>query len=168
MRRLPRSSWRTCKPRWLSQDRHLLLPRCGVIAMGVRRQSREAALQMLCQADALAIDAEQSIRLFWGSLAPESEARPFADELVRGWYSVREQIDQHLRNVSQNWRLERMSRVDRNVLRLATYELLHVPDVPSRVALNEAVELAKRFSADGSASFVNGVLDRIASEIEGA
>jgi transcription antitermination protein NusB len=119
--------------------------------------------------DVSGMDAERAIEAFWSNLGPEDDAadeREFADMLVRGYGGVREAIDDKIRSVSKHWRLERMARVDRNVIRLGAYELLHVADVPKRVTLNESVELAKRFGNEESPSFVNGVLDRIASEIK--
>lgn len=133
--------------------------------MGSRRKGREAALQILYQIDVSEVGAEQAMRDYWVSLATSREGEDFANALVGGWASARDQIDETIRSVSQHWRLERMARVDRNILRLATYELLKLPDVPRRVTLNEAVELAKRFGSEGSAGFVNGVLDRIAGDL---
>lgn len=138
--------------------------------MGARRQGREAALQMLYQMDASDIEAEDAVRLFWThlgdsaeeSLAPDSV--DFANDLVRGFGEDPARIDEIIRGVSHHWRLERMTCVDRNILRLAAFELLEMRKVPRRVTLNEAVELAKRFGSEGSAGFVNGVLDRIASD----
>jgi N utilization substance protein B len=127
---------------------------------------RERALQMLYAMDLAGVDAEREIALFWGHLAETgSENKGFADDLVRTYGRRCEHIDGMIREVSHHWRLERMARVDRNVLRLATAELLEMEDVPRRVTLNEAVELAKRFGSEGSAGFVNGVLDRIASDL---
>jgi len=94
------------------------------------------------------------------------EGEDFANQLVQGYADNAELIDRTIRNVSQHWRLERMARVDRNILRLGTYELMYLGDVPRRVTLNEAVELAKRFGSEGSAGFVNGVLDRIATDLQ--
>lgn len=141
--------------------------------MGVRRRARECALQMLYQIDASDASAEDAIRLFWSSLGEGMDpsitegvqaSRDFANMLVRGWAARRDEIDEVIKRGSQNWRLERMSRVDRNVLRLGAFEILALGDVPRKVTLNESIELAKKFGAEGSASFVNGVLDRIASE----
>jgi N utilization substance protein B len=141
--------------------------------MGIRRRAREAALQMLYQIDASEVSAEDAIRLFWSSLGEGMDpsvtesvqaSRDFANMLVRGWAERRDEIDELIKQGSQNWRLERMSRVDRNVLRLGVLEILALDDVPRKVTLNEAIELAKKFGAEGSASFVNGVLDRIATE----
>lgn len=138
--------------------------------MGARRRGREAALQMLYQMDANEIGAEDAVRLFWSHLADSGEEQlgpdsvEFANEIVRGFGQDSARIDGIIRGVSHHWRLERMTRVDRNILRLAAYELLEMRKVPRRVTLNEAVELAKRFGSEGSAGFVNGVLDRIASD----
>ncbi len=120
---------------------------------------------MLFQMDVSEVSSEQAVQSFWAHLGPSREGEEFANELVRGWAEQREKIDQIIREVSQHWRLERMAKVDRNILRLATFELMAMDDVPRRVTLNEAVELAKRFGSEGSAGFVNGVLDRIASDL---
>jgi N utilization substance protein B len=138
--------------------------------MGARRKGRESALQMLYQMEASGVGAEQAIQLFWANLDPSApeggrEGEDLANEIVRGCEREREKIDEIIRGVSQHWRIERMTRVDRNILRLAVFELVHLRDVPRRVTLNEAIELAKRYGSDGSAAFVNGVLDRIASDL---
>jgi len=133
--------------------------------MGTRRKGREAALQMLYQMDVSGVSAAQAISLFWATLGPGREGEVFANTIVRGCEEDHDAIDTTIRSVSQHWRLERMARVDRNILRLATYELMKLADVPRRVTLNEAVELAKRFGSDGSPGFVNGVLDKIASDL---
>lgn len=133
--------------------------------MGSRRRGREAALQMLFQMDVSNVSPEQAIQSYWTHLGASREGEAFANDLVRGWSSERERIDRIISEVSLHWRLERMAKVDRNILRLATHELISLDDVPRRVTLNEAVELAKRFGSEGSAGFVNGVLDRIASDL---
>lgn len=133
--------------------------------MGARRKGREAALQMLYGMDAAGWRAEDAIRNYWAHLGAGADGQEFANTLVRGVAQDRERIDETIRSVSHHWRLERMTRVDRNILRLATFELMSLPDVPRRVTLNEAIELAKRFGSEGSAGFVNGVLDRIASDL---
>ena len=121
---------------------------------------------MLYQMEVSGVTATQAIPLFWANLSgADEEGAEFANELVRGFSDEAEKIDEIIRNVSHHWRLERMTRVDRNILRLGTYELLHMQDIPRRVTLNEAVELAKRFGSEGSAGFVNGVLDKIASDL---
>jgi N utilization substance protein B len=132
---------------------------------GSRRKAREAAVQVLYQIDLSGEDPERALDLYFQHLTPGDETREFAGELVRGCIAHREAIDAKIREVSRHWRLERMARVDRNILRLATFELLLLPDVPRKVTLNEAVELAKRFGDEHSPAFVNGVLDRIASDV---
>ena len=111
------------------------------------------------------VTAEEAIRLYWAHLGPSREGEEFANLVVRYFDASADEIDATIRGVSHHWRLERMTRVDRNILRLATTELLKVEDVPSKVTLNEAIELAKRFGSEGSPGFVNGVLDRIASDV---
>lgn len=120
---------------------------------------------MLYQIEASGVSADQAVALFWANLGSGDEGSDFANELVRGLAKDPERVDDLIRRVSQHWRLERMTRVDRNILRLGTYELLAMSDIPRRVTLNEAVELAKRFGSDGSPGFVNGILDRIASDL---
>jgi N utilization substance protein B len=133
--------------------------------MASRRKSREAAVQMLYQLDLSGEAPEKAIDLYKLHLGQSEDADEFAIDLVRGCTAALEEIDAKIREVSKHWRLERMARVDRNILRLATYELIKMPQVPRRVTLNEAVELAKRFGDENSPAFVNGVLDRIASDL---
>jgi transcription antitermination protein NusB len=133
--------------------------------MGVRRRAREAALQILYSVDVAGSTFERAQVQHWEHLASSVEGQDFARELVSGYEAHAEAIDGMIRKVSEHWRLERMPRVDRNILRLAAYELMFLPEVPRKVTLNEAVELAKRYGGEGSPGFVNGVLDRIASEV---
>jgi N utilization substance protein B len=131
--------------------------------MGARTRARECALQALYQLDTSGGDARDAVR---GVLAHFEEAdtdtEQFADELVRGVQSEKVQIDDLIQRSSTHWKLDRMARVDRNILRLAVYEILRRADVPVRVTLNEAIELGKKFGSEESSAFVNGVLDRIA------
>lgn len=133
--------------------------------MGARRRAREAALQILYCMDLAGDSAEQAERHHWAHLAASEEGREYAHDIVRGYAEHAEDIDALIRKVSEHWRLERMPKVDRNILRLGAYELMYLSDVPRRVTLNESVELAKRFGSEGSAGFVNGVLDRIATDL---
>jgi N utilization substance protein B len=133
--------------------------------MGARTTAREAALQMLFAIDATGSDVDDAIRDFWRELPGDAEGREYADQLVRGVRADADKLDERIRAASQNWRLERMARIDRNALRLGAYELLTRTDVPRAVILDEAVELAKRFGSDESSKFVNGVLDRIADDL---
>ena len=134
--------------------------------MGARHSGREAALQMLFQLEASGVSPDQAIGLFWRTYEDaDPEGKAYADTVVQGVADNLDAIDQRVTAASQNWRLERMSRVDRNLLRLGTWELMFRSDVPRAVILDEAVELAKAFGTDESSGFVNGVLDRIATDL---
>jgi transcription antitermination protein NusB len=133
--------------------------------MGARRSGREAALQMLFQLEASGSSAAQTIELFWRMFEADPEGRPYADSLVRGIADNLTAVDKIITTASQNWRLERMGRVDRNLLRMGTWELMAQKDVPRAVVIDEAVELAKAYGTDDSSGFVNGVLDRIANDL---
>src|SRR5271169_5634511 len=136
--------------------------------MGARRTGRERALQALYQLEMGSLEPEAALEVAWAS-APEegnakaqADARAFALELVQGVGGHQEEIDKLIEEHSHNWRLDRMARVDRSVLRVAVYELKFREDIPKKVTLNEAVELGKRFGTEESSAFINGVLDRIA------
>ena len=135
--------------------------------MGARHSGREAALQMLFQVEASGASADQAIELYWRSFAADAdpEGRAYADACVRGVTGDREALDKHIAEASTHWRIERMARVDRNVLRLGAWELAYRLDVPRAVILDEAVELAKAFGTDESSAFVNGVLNRVAETL---
>lgn len=133
--------------------------------MGTRRRAREAAVQMLYQIDVSGEEPAQAIELYWQYLGEPSDAKELATHLTRGCAEQREAIDERIKQASKHWRIDRMARVDRNILRLGTFELVGMPDIPRRVTLNEAVELAKRFGDEHSPAFVNGLLDRIASDV---
>jgi N utilization substance protein B len=121
---------------------------------------------MLFQLEASGVSSDQAIELFWRTFEDaDPEGKPYADAIVRGVADNLDGIDKKVTAASQNWRLERMSRVDRNLLRLGTWELMFRDDVPRAVILDEAVELAKAFGTDESSGFVNGVLDRIAENL---
>ena len=132
--------------------------------MGARSTAREAALQMLFAVEASGNPAEQVIREFWREHPGDPEGRGYADETVRGTLAELASTDARVQHASTNWRLERMARVDRNLLRLGAWELAHRTDVPRAVIIDEAVELAKRYGTQDSGAFVNGVLDRIADD----
>jgi transcription antitermination protein NusB len=135
--------------------------------MGARHSGREAALQMLFQLEASGLEADQTIQLFWRSFGADADpdGRAYADQVVRGVGAALQSIDEQIAGASTHWRVERMTRVDRNVLRMGTWELANRPDVPRAVVLDEAVELAKAFGSDESSAFVNGVLNRIADTL---
>ena len=158
--------------------------------MGKRREARERALQFLFQADVnrpenldealdhfwssqrAAAVAEEKGDATWGQkvelpppTAEEALVRTFADPLIRGVLEHREEIDAHIQRHSHNWDMRRMAVVDRNVMRLAIFEMLHRDDIPPVVSINEAVDVAKKFSTVDSGRFVNGILDKVRGEI---
>ena len=134
--------------------------------MGNRRQARECALQMLYQLDMSRGEADEIVARFWQTNDADSEVRAFADELVRGVVKNMGELDDLLSSHSTNWKISRMAAVDKNVLRLAAYELTNRPDIPVKVTINEAVEIAKRFGTAESGAFVNGILDNIAGKVK--
>jgi N utilization substance protein B len=158
--------------------------------MGKRREARERAVQFLFQFDlnppadlAGALDefwenqraaaiADERAGAHWGQpadlpppTAEESETRLFADPLIRGVLENREAIDEKIRANARNWEFHRIAAVDRNVMRLAIYEMLYRQDIPPVVSINEAVDIAKKFSTQDSGKFVNGILDKIRGEV---
>ena len=133
--------------------------------MGARSSGRESALQMLFAFEAGGGGAEQVIAAYWRETPGDPEGREYADAAVRGVTGDLAKIDESIKKASTNWRIERMARVDRNVLRLGAWELGQILAVPRAVILDEAVELAKRFGSEESGAFVNGVLDRVASDL---
>jgi transcription antitermination protein NusB len=127
--------------------------------MGVRRRGRELALQMLYQRELAGTDVEDMFSSFDELQQVPPATRDFAVGLVRGVISRIAELDSHLVDQADHWRLERMAAVDRNILRLALYELMFEGDTPPAVVIDEAVEIAKRFGSERSSQFVNGVLD---------
>jgi N utilization substance protein B len=158
--------------------------------MGKRREARERAVQFLFQFDLNPTDdLDEALDLFWDSqrksvlaeekadanwgqpveLSPptteEAALRLFADPLIRGTLEHREALDEQIKKHALNWELHRIAVVDRNILRLAIYEMLHRDDIPPIVSINEAVDIAKKFSTPDSGKFVNGILDKIKGEL---
>jgi len=134
--------------------------------MGERRKSRECALQVLYSIDISNAPVEQSLNLFWREHAEaSSEVVVFAEAIVGGTISKLEEIDSVISSNSANWKISRMAAVDRNILRMAIYELLYLKDIPKRVTINEAIEIAKIFGTEESKSFINGILDKISKGI---
>jgi N utilization substance protein B len=134
-----------------------------------RTKARERAVQALYQIDVAASDLDEALERFWKSFEPvEREVREHAEEYVRGVARNRRTIDDAIEGVSSNWRLDRMAKVDRNVLRLAVFELQHRPEVPVKVVLNEAIEMGKKYGSESSGAFINGVLDRLAQDLPAA
>lgn len=118
-------------------------------------------MQFLYQYDLRGDEALATLEDFLHTECKDTETRAFAKRLILGTKEHREEADQLLRSVTRNWDLKRMATVDRNVLRMAVYELLHCADIPPKVAINEAIEIGKRFSTANSGGFINGILDRI-------
>jgi N utilization substance protein B len=136
---------------------------------GKRRKAREIALQFLYLLEQTgASDPAPYEADFWARHPVDDEARTFASSLVHGTKLQQAQIDKRIAASAEHWDLERMAVVDRNILRLAVYELLFEPDVPGKVAINEAIEIAKKFGTAESSRFINGVLDRIHKELRPA
>ena len=133
--------------------------------MGARSTGRESALQMLFALEAGGGSPTRVVSTYWRETPGDPEGREYADEIVHGVAGELEAVDEAVRKASTNWRIERMARVDRNVLRLGAWELMRRADVPRAVILDEAVELAKRYGSEESGAFVNGVLDRIAENL---
>jgi transcription antitermination protein NusB len=135
--------------------------------MGTRRKSRELALQMLFQSDMGKQDADHVRRTFWAEQGKTSgEVRGFADDLFRAAKDRGDEIDKLIERHAEHWRMERMAAVDRNLLRVAVAEMLVYPDTPRAVVINEALEIARKFSSPESVQFVNGVLDSVGKELE--
>jgi transcription antitermination protein NusB len=132
--------------------------------LGKRRKAREFALQVLYQGNIAKQGMGQTSAQLWRHFSPEQEQDAFAEQLIRGVLEHGEEIDRLIVQSSEHWRLDRMSIIDRNVLRIALYELLYCPDIPPKVTLNEAIDLAKQFGSEESGSFINGILDRIQKE----
>ena len=133
--------------------------------MRKRTRSRELALQLLYQVDARGEEASTMMDEFLEQEEPDDqEVHAFARELVNGTSGARAEIDELLTAAAENWRLDRMALVDRNILRMAVFEMLHLEEIPAKVTINEAIELGKRFSTKLSGSFINGILDRIRRE----
>ncbi len=136
--------------------------------MGSRRKARECALQMLFAADVSEMRPDQLVRLYWHELGEadiEDAAREFATRLATGTLAHKEELDERIRSRAEHWRIPRMAIVDRNVLRLAVYEFMYEP-TPRTVAINEALEIARRFSTYEATQFINGILDAIKRDLD--
>lgn len=138
--------------------------------MGLRRKSRELALQFLFSHDFQdgfqpEKSLEEDFAMFCALYEVGKKYQPYGLHLIQGIRQSVSDIDKLLAEHSHHWRVERMSSVDRNILRIAVYEMLHVADAPGQVAINEALEIAKRYSIDDSVSFINGILDAVQSSL---
>ena len=136
--------------------------------MGSRRKARESALQMLFAADIAETPSDEVVRSYWAELGEtelEQSARDFATRLASGTLAHLETLDERIRSRAEHWRISRMAIVDRNILRLAVYEFLYEP-TPRTVAINEALEIARRFSTYEATQFINGILDAIKRDLD--
>jgi transcription antitermination protein NusB len=133
--------------------------------LGKRRRSRELALQVLYQLDITKQDAIKAIAQSRDHFSEKEERDGFAERIVVGVLEHGQEIDRLIEQYSENWRLDRMSMIDRNILRMALFELLYCEDIPPKVTLDEAIELGKRYGSGDSGSFINGILDRIQNEV---
>lgn len=130
---------------------------------GSRRQGREFALQVLYQLEMTGAEPRQALALFWQNFAPGARKREFTTDLVEGSWRERERLDGLIAEAAEHWRLGRLPKVDWNLLRLGAYELLCYPELSAGVTINEAIEIARRYCSDEAPTFINGVLDRIAT-----
>jgi transcription antitermination protein NusB len=137
--------------------------------MGARRKARICALQMLFQYDVARPSVEELTGNYWEAFGDDmgNVARDFSDNLARGAITHLKDIDDLIMRRAENWRIQRMAVVDRNILRLAIYEFLYEPDTPKTVVINEALEIARRFSTFEATQFINGILDAIKRDLEG-
>ena len=130
------------------------------------RRARERALQALFQIEMTGDDWRESLERFWEDRPSARAVRSYATDLIAGTIDNMERIDAAINKAADKWALERIGRVERNILRFATHELLFMPEVPPKVAINEAVEVAKKFGSEESGRFVNGILDAIRDTVE--
>lgn len=127
-----------------------------------RRRAREYALQLLFQLNLTGDElSEELLRDFWEGNDEETDVKDFTYSIVQGTREHIEVIDKIIDNAAEHWSMDRMAVVDRNILRAAAYELFYRPDIPPSVSINEAIEIAKKYSTEESASFINGILDKI-------
>ncbi|MBN1670550.1 MAG: transcription antitermination factor NusB [Kiritimatiellae bacterium] len=134
--------------------------------MTKRRQAREWAVQVLFQIDFNPEDPAEALAGFWADKTPHDRVKGFTEQLVFGVVENRAKIDATLQEYAENWDIKRMAGVDRNVMRVAIYEMFFCPDIPPVVSINEAIELAKEFSGNESRKFVNGILDRVRQTLD--
>lgn len=134
--------------------------------MGLRRDAREAAVQFLYQVDThQPAEVDKALEEFWRQNDAKQNVRDFANDLLRGTLEKKTEIDAKIASLADNWDFARLAVVDRNILRLALYEMLFRPEIPPVVSINEAIEIAKKFSTAESGKFVNGLLDRVKKDL---
>lgn len=133
--------------------------------MGIRRQAREAALKLLYAADMTHVTVQEAREVSWPVTLAPREAMAFTDTLLNAVLTYGREIDDLIQACSMHWSIDRIGVVERNILRFAICELLYMPDVPPKVTINEAVEIAKKYGAEDASIFVNGILDRIKNDM---
>jgi transcription antitermination factor NusB len=133
--------------------------------MGKRRRARELAIQVLFHLEYNPDDPGGSFDTICKSFLPPKQIRSFSKALVLGVWENKRDLDRLIGQASKNWRIERMSRVDRNILRIAVFEVVYMGDIPPKVSIDEAVELGKKYGTEESGAFINGVLDHIYNEL---
>ena len=134
--------------------------------MGTRRQARELAMQALFCMDMQNNASPQMLECFCENFRPSKKSQPFFLKLVSGVLETRDDIDALIERFSQNWKIKRMSCVDRNVMRIAVFEMLHCEDIPPKVSINEAVDIGKKFGTEESGAFINGIMDSIRDALD--
>ena len=134
--------------------------------MGNRRRSRELAMQVLFQIEMNGDDSSEAIELFCKHFEVPNNSKPFFLRLVDGVRAYQDEIDRLIERFSDNWKITRMSGVDRNVMRVAVYELFYCDDIPAKVSINEAIDIGKRFGTEHSSAFINGILDSVRISLE--
>ena len=133
--------------------------------MRKRRKSRECALQVLFQLNITKQEAVKALSQFQEHFSSDGEADEFLKRLVLGVLEHRQELDRLIEQYSENWRLDRINIIERNVLRMALFELLYCEEIPPKVSINEAIDLGKRYGSGDSGGFINGILDRIQNEV---
>ena len=134
--------------------------------MGNRRRSRELAMQALFQIEMTQDHSTEAIELFCKHFRVPKNAKPFFLRLVKGVKEFQHEIDPLITSFSDHWKINRMSRADRNIMRIAVYELLFCDDIPPKVSINEAIDIGKKFGTEESGAFINGILDSIRISLE--
>jgi transcription antitermination protein NusB len=132
----------------------------------MRRRARERAMQFLFGLEFTAYDWRESLESFWVNSPSKAGVKAYADALIEGVMERREELDAMIAEAAENWAADRIGRIERNVIRVALFEIRHGQDVPPNVAINEALEVAKLYGADDSPRFVNGILDRLKQMME--
>lgn len=133
--------------------------------MGTRRKSREIAIQILYQLEINEADIEDAVDTYWDAYQPSRDLKEFSSHILHGVFMHHGEIDTIISKTSNHWSLRRMPAVDRSILRAAIFEILYCPDIPLKVTIDEAIELAKKFGTEKSSAFVNGILDKVAHQL---